>query len=599
MSTPGPAMAHSAASAQAQAQAAMLLLKQGRTAQAQARLQQAIALEPENPQWHLEVARLLRASAPAQALQHYADAERLGSVNAGLEAACLRDPQAIVQVSPHTLWTPDRLDIAAKLHFAQHYLGMPSPAGADAVAVYRRHILQRTAGREPEATGKASVADYELAFAMLIESMRDQGFQHHAAVPLAPDGRLLNGAHRVAAALALGLPAVPVVRLQAPWSAADWGMRWFLQQGFAPEQINPLLLSWLQWHPYTARFVVVAGANADETAAATAALAEHFQIVAWRALPTRAAAALRDTHATAPAALRYVLLEAEDRALHEFCVRHEGEADTGAHCEALPVPATGPAALLLDEAHLTLLDDGRASTAGTADGAWIRYAGAPTASTDRSGFVKWRNLEQLAGVRTIIDVGVADGTPDLYRTLQPEHVVFIEPVTLFAPQVEALRRQFRSSQYLQIGLSDRDEQTFINYREDAPVLTSLLHSSPLRDTGEERIVRLPVQLRRLDAIFAQLEGTDRPTLLKIDTEGYELQILRGAVESLRKIQYVMLELSVIERFQDSYSCQELVGFLQQQGFLLHTCLSASVDTQGYCRVVDAVFVNTALLPART
>ncbi|MCS3810976.1 FkbM family methyltransferase [Xanthomonas sp. 4461] len=577
----------------------MLLLKQGRTEQAKVRLRQAIGLEPSNPQWQFELARLLRAEQPEQAVGLYAAAERLGSINAPLEAACLLRPQAVEWVAPVALWTPDRLDIAAKLRFAQHYLGQASDDAVDATALYRRHIHQRTAGQEPDALGKTCVADYELAFATLIEQVREQGFQTHCAIPIDGHGRLLNGAHRLAAALALGLETVPVIRLPAPWAAVDWGMAWFLHNSFAAEQINALLRSWLQWHAQRGRIVLIEHASGDDAMAVLRTLGTQFHIAAWRDVP---AAVLAGLHHVQPgtALLRYVLLEGDEQALQAGLDAYVAQASTPLPCQVLGAQASQHAStLLLDETRLAVAhrEISGPTVATTGIGQWTRYMPVtPAPSTDdRSGFVKWRNLELLKDVQTIIDVGVADGTPDLYRTLKPTHVVFIEPVTLFADQVERVRQQFPSSQYLQIGLSDREEHTFINYREDAPVLSSLLASSPLRDTGDERIVRLPVHLRRLDDVFAQLQGIDRTVLLKVDTEGYELQILRGAIESLRSISYVMLELSVIERFRGSYSCTEVVDFMQQNGFLLHTCLSASVDAQGHCRVVDVVFINTSRL----
>ncbi|KIQ23896.1 hypothetical protein RT95_19640 [Xanthomonas campestris] len=583
--------------ATANAEAAMLLLKQGRTEQARARLRQAVALEPNNPQWQFELARLLRAEQPKQAVALYAAAERLGSSNAPLEAACLLDPQAVEWVAPAKLWTPDRLDIAVKLRFAQHYMGQVPDDMIDATALYRQHIQQRTAGQEPDALGKTCVADYELAFAMLIEQLREQGFQGHCAIPIDAHGRLLNGAHRLAAALALGLETVAVIHMPAPWTAVDWGMAWLLHHGFSAEHINAVLQSWLQWHTQGARIVLIEHAHSDEAMAVLRALGTHLRIAAWRDVPAAVLAGLHDLQLKA-AVLRYVLLEGDDQTLQTVLHAHGAQASIPLRCHALSAQASQQAAhLLLDETRLAAAhgETPRPTAATIAIGQWTRYMpAAPAPAIDnRNGFVKWRNLELLTDVQTIIDVGVADGTPDLYRTLKPRHVVFIEPITLFAEQVERVRQQFQSSQYLQIGLSDREEHTFINYREDAPVLSSLLASSALRDTGDERIVRLPVHLRRLDDVFAQLQSTDQTVLLKIDTEGYELQILRGAVESLRSITYVMLELSVIERFHGSYTCTEVVDFMQQNGFLLHTCLSASVDAQGYCRVVDAVFINTA------
>ncbi|HBK46239.1 MAG TPA: hypothetical protein DDZ67_07365 [Xanthomonadaceae bacterium] len=588
-----------ASAAQGHVAAAMLMLKMGKVVPAQQRLRQAVASEPDNAQWHLELARVLRPDSAEQALASYAAAERLGLRNAALEAAALEKADTLDHVAPETLWSPERLDIGAKLHFARLYLGLPLPADVDAGDLYRRHILKRTAAREPDASGKSSIGDYETSFAVLIESIRDHGFHEYAAVPVDGAGRILNGAHRVAAAIALGLKSIPVVRLPAPWKALDWGMGWFLGQGFTPEQINLLLHGWAMAHPRTARILLIEHAHDAVPAGLMEDVRTHFPVVAWRALHPMAPPQHADSgflpDPAHPGALRYVLVEADETALHSFCERHDAGRDGRLRCRALPAEDNGKwFGLLFDERRLEALHAGRIDAHARPQ--WLRYAGQATQTAvdvpeAGTGFVKWRNLTLLDDVHTVIDVGVAYGTPDLYRALKPRHVVLIEPVPLFEAPVEALRQQFPSSQYLPIGLSSKNEDAVINYREDAPILTSLLKSSPLRDTGSERIVNIPVQLRRLDTVFDDIQCTDRPILLKMDTEGYELEILRGAVRCLPRIKYVMLELSVITRFEGSYSCSELVAFLQQQGFVLHTCLSASVDAQGYCRVVDAVFRN--------
>lgn len=208
--------------------------------------------------------------------------------------------------------------------------------------------------------------------------------------------------------------------------------------------------------------------------------------------------------------------------------------------------------------------------------------------------MKWKNLALLEKVNTVIDVGVAYGTPDLYVHIQPEHVVFIEPIPYFKQHIEQLGATFKSSQYFEVALGNEEGFASINYREDAPILTSILESSPLRDTGSEKIEKLDIQVTKLDTLFLNIKRIDGNLLLKIDSEGYELEILKGAVQSLQQIKYIMLEVSVIKRFENSYTCQELMQFLHHQGFMMFTCLSASVDSEGYCRVIDAIFVNTKM-----
>ena len=52
------------------------------------------------------------------------------------------------------------------------------------------------------------------------------------------DGELLDGSHRVACALALGLPEVPVKREARYVWAPPWGERWFIDHGMGEEDLE-------------------------------------------------------------------------------------------------------------------------------------------------------------------------------------------------------------------------------------------------------------------------------------------------------------------------------------------------------------------------
>ncbi len=564
-------------------------------------LRKAIELEPENAQWHLEMARFQRAHGTEAARHAYATACALGSPCAIFESAALyADPAQIERAPPNSIWTADRLDIGAKVLYTRAYLDPLMPDRDIDRAVYRRHIAERTAGREPEALSKTTLEDYERCFIALIESIRAEGFHDASAIPIDEEGRILNGAHRLAVAIALELDTVPVIRIPKPWRGTEWGCRWFLQHGFNPPEINRLLRAWVQAHRDSACLLLVQ--YRDGVDDLMAALVRKFKLLAWRALPpvSEPERSMGEGPSMPGCLLRYVWLDASETELQQFVATQNEQSRGRLHVRLFAGQAAMAwAQILFDEEAIASWELG-ASSAGADEpplALWTRYMAVPASATHprTSGFVKWRNLRELGPVHSVIDVGVAHGTPDLYRNLSPEHVVFIEPVTVFEPKIQALQARFNSSQYLAIGLSSKDEEGVINYREDVPVLTSLLKSSPLRDTGTEKIVQMPVTLRRLDSIFPTLHGMGAPILMKIDTEGYELEALRGGVESLKKIKYLVLEVSVVKRFEGSYTCRELFEFLQLQGFLLHTCLSASVDGQGVCRVIDAVFVNTALV----
>jgi len=78
---------------------------------------------------------------------------------------------------------------------------------------------------------------------------------------------------------------------------------------------------------------------------------------------------------------------------------------------------------------------------------------------------------------------------------------------------------------------------------------------------------LQVPMIRLDEFDI---SETRINLLKIDVEGYELNVFKGAIETLKKVQAIYLEVNVnINSESFGYTAVELFSFLGQQGFELY------------------------------
>ncbi len=83
-----------------------------------------------------------------------------------------------------------------------------------------------------------NVNDYYFAAHRLSVAMREQGFLSKYPIPIDPNGELLNGSHRLACAIALGIKEVPVERKDKYVWAPEWGIDWFEQNWFNTKQIQ-------------------------------------------------------------------------------------------------------------------------------------------------------------------------------------------------------------------------------------------------------------------------------------------------------------------------------------------------------------------------
>lgn len=78
-------------------------------------------------------------------------------------------------------------------------------------------------------------------------------------------------------------------------------------------------------------------------------------------------------------------------------------------------------------------------------------------------------------------------------------------------------------------------------------------------TGTETI-----EVRKLDDVFPRPSGN---TLLKIDTQGYERQVLEGGRSLLPKLKGVLMELPIVHLYQGTWQFHEAIEFMADAGFV--------------------------------
>lgn len=99
-----------------------------------------------------------------------------------------------------------------------------------------------------------------------------------------------------------------------------------------------------------------------------------------------------------------------------------------------------------------------------------------------------------------------------------------------------------------------------------------------------------VSLSRLDSVSHPALTPNRTTLVKIDTQGYEMPVLLGATGLLPHIRGFQLELSVIPLYQGQALYRETIDWLAGQGFELWNLIPGFLDeSSGRLLQFDGVF----------
>ena len=91
---------------------------------------------------------------------------------------------------------------------------------------------------------KKSLEHYLASARALYGAMVHEGFNPSFPIPVDPDGELLDGSHRLACALALGLVEVPVERRDQFVWAPPWGETWFETQGMTASDLQRIREDW-------------------------------------------------------------------------------------------------------------------------------------------------------------------------------------------------------------------------------------------------------------------------------------------------------------------------------------------------------------------
>ena len=188
--------------------------------------------------------------------------------------------------------------------------------------------------------------------------------------------------------------------------------------------------------------------------------------------------------------------------------------------------------------------------------------------------------------KTIIDVGVGKGTPDLYSAFPDAHLILIEPVAEFRDDIDKVLSQ-RPGVHLEFALGSEPGERELRIEPERALLTSFYHRHQLEHTGDVPILR-SVPVETLDRAVA---GTafSPPFGLKIDAEGSELEVIRGAAETLRHTEFIIAEVSVLPRFQGSYRFAEMIAELDAKGFEVCDILDIGRADSSPVTFLDLVF----------
>lgn len=183
-------------------------------------------------------------------------------------------------VSPKTLLTANRLDLACKLYFIDCLEKKVDMSFAR--QLYQAHLAAFSGGSfvEPGQNAKNSPQDYYDSFCRLIDDMREHGFdQARSVVPVGDNGAILDGAHRVAIAIYYNIP-LSIVRI--PGQSCRYDYAYFRDKSLPEEYLDFMAYQFIRFSERVYTVCLWPAADQPEKLTEADRLIRRYSSVAYR-----------------------------------------------------------------------------------------------------------------------------------------------------------------------------------------------------------------------------------------------------------------------------------------------------------------------------
>ena len=213
-------------------------------------------------------------------------------------------------------------------------------------------------------------------------------------------------------------------------------------------------------------------------------------------------------------------------------------------------------------------------------------------NTNEARLVKSLNRNNVG---LLIDVGANDGTyaSNLFKNGFKGNVISFEPVRKAHARMKEKHQLLSEPNWtimprcaignkegtVRINIAKNDECSSLLPVRD--LLKSLSDNTHYVDSDE-------VAIHKLDDLIEIEESHN--AVLKIDVQGYEDEVLKGATEILKKVKGIQIELSLVSVYEGDKTFDDLFFQLYGMGFRLETIFPVCFDNRtGQTVQVDCLF----------
>jgi len=189
---------------------------------------------------------------------------------------------------------------------------------------------------------------------------------------------------------------------------------------------------------------------------------------------------------------------------------------------------------------------------------------------------------------TAVDVGAYKGVwTIMFKSIFPDaEVLMIEPQEQKQRILETVASRFDKTVHLDNSLLGAVEGLKVDFFEMETASSVFEENSPYtRRTVQKKLTTLD------RVVSTKCPNWNRVDFIKLDVQGYELEVLKGSLKNLKEIEFIYLEASLVQVNKGCPLIEEVIAVLHSYGFRLLDFCSQVRRKDGVLWQTDLMFVN--------
>jgi FkbM family methyltransferase len=190
-------------------------------------------------------------------------------------------------------------------------------------------------------------------------------------------------------------------------------------------------------------------------------------------------------------------------------------------------------------------------------------------------------------IDTVIDVGANVGQfgESLRVGGYRGRIISFEPIDAAFQELSKKAASDSKWEALHCGLGAAPSEAVIHVSE-LSVCSSILDLTAVASLHDSRVAVTrteKIEIRTLDQVAASLSGS---ILLKIDTQGYEKQVIEGGPQTIARVKGILMELPIVHVYEGEWQFHEAAKYMADLGFVPAQILPVNYHGKDNVSVVD-------------